>query len=237
MTQYEMRAPNSDKWQFRSGAAIVIAIFLALLCVALWAPDTLTDSTSKELGWAAIALLALFFVGVMWLGVRQQSRELKRKHRVELRDGKITQQNDAGVIVSIDLARIESIHETSGGSLIVRGVGSEDPIGIPREIQGFDEIKRELLTHHAIEPLGFIGFARILVPTLIVVGLGIMMFASHSRAVRLFVGAFVILIQALWTVVILRTARSRKEASAMAAIALLVLVIACWVLYQLGTSP
>jgi hypothetical protein len=232
MTHYEMPARPSYTWRFRAASAIFIALFLALLCFSLWAPDTFSDGTRKEIGFAALGAIVLAMAGGMWLGVKEQSRQRERGFSVELSDGKISQRNDAGVVVVIDLARIDSIQESSSGWLIVRGVGSEEAIGIPRNIFGFDEIKRELLAHHAIEPRGVLAYGRIIVPLLLAAGIGTMLFASHSRAVTLSIGGAAVLLQAIWTAVVLRKSRSRTDATAMAVLSVLVLVICCWVLYE-----
>lgn len=230
MAQYEMPARNPYIWQFRAMAAVSIVLLLAALFISLRMPDTLTDSTSKEIAWAAIAILVVSLVGVMWLAVRHNSWELKRQHRIEMVDGKISQRNDAGVLVVVDLGRIDSIYETPAGWLLVRGTGTEEPIGIPPGITGYGEIRRELVAHHAIQPPGLIGFGRMIVPIVTVAGLAVAMFVPRGRPTRLTLES-VVALQVLWALITLRAARSRSEAAAMAVLSALVLGLCCWVLY------
>lgn len=78
--------------------------------------------------------------------------KFKQNHQWELAGDKLIQQDKNGGIVEIVLNEVTSLHE-SHSWLIVRGGEPPKAITIPSDLNGFEQITRDLTTRCAVTPL------------------------------------------------------------------------------------
>src|SRR5438445_1223319 len=107
------------------------------------------DSIAHSIGWVAGTIMVISIPGLTLLGVKDATWKLKRKLSFELSDERIIQRSDGAAAIEIPLNNIESLHEYRG-LLLIRGGEPRQQISVPREIDDFEVLKRELTSYHPV---------------------------------------------------------------------------------------
>lgn len=196
MTLYEVPAIAPGRRSLRIFLVAVILLLLCLFAVSLWDPEGLTDSVRHLLGYAAMGVVILsIFVGLtlarqigIWKSVQG--------FQVELTDEKIVAKRPQSSGVEMSLAEIRHIRESSDW-LFVRGGELSRSMAIPRMLQDYDGLRRELASHHEIVRWRAYVYALSLVPALLGwVSVLVLVFSRDRATTR--VSAAVVLLVSAW---------------------------------------
>jgi len=225
--------PNDSPYQRTlwnlSGAAIFS--LLGILLFSFFKSAGLSDSVAHSIGWAAGVIMVASVLGLTLLSVKDTTWKLKRKLRLEVSDGKIIQSSDDTEAIEIPLNNIESLHEYRGW-LLIRGVEPGRQISIPKEIDEFETLKRELTSYHPVIvakakvfPLSFLPFVLLIIAWLLLL-------TSHSRAIVLCDGIVVLGLQGAGTYSLLRTLRGKTKLKLIVLTLVLTWLTIAWVVFQ-----
>ena len=156
MVRYQLskHSPYQPALRIFSGGAIFS--LLGILLFSLFEPAGLSDSLAHSIGWAAGVIVLASVLGLTLLSVKDAIWTLKRKLSFELSDNKIIQRSDDAAAIEIPLNNIESLYENRS-LLLIRGGEPTQQISIPREIDDFDALKRQLASYHPIAVIKAIG--------------------------------------------------------------------------------
>jgi hypothetical protein len=171
-------------------------------------------------------------MGLTMLAVKEGTWKLKRKLRFEVSDGKITQSSADSPAIEIALNNIESLLEYRGW-LLIRGAEPGRQISIPKEIDEFEALKRELTSYHPVTlakadvfPFSFLLFVLMIIAWLFLL-------TSHARAVVLCAGIAVLGLPGAGTYSLLRTLRGKTKLRLFIVLTLvLTWVTIAWVVFQ-----
>jgi hypothetical protein len=192
--QLPKHSPYQRTLRVLSGSAIFS--LLGILLFSLFEPAGLSDSIAHSIGWAAGTIMVISILGLTLLGVKDETWKLKRKLRFEVSDGKIIQISDDTAAVEIPLNNIESLHEHRGGLLIRRGEPRQQ-ISVPREINDFEVLKRELTSHHPITVYKAKVYPFSFLPVILMIVAWFLLLTSHARLVVLVAGIAALGLQAV----------------------------------------
>jgi hypothetical protein len=232
MTVYEMppNSPYERRFRFLGWGAVIV--LLGILLFSIDEPAGLSPSAGHAIGWLAGAIVLASIVGALILAVKEGTWKLLRKLRFEISDGRIIRSREASSPTEIPLDQIEYLHEY-GGWLLVGGGNPSRQITIPKEINGFDILKRELLQHCTltspkvkVRPLSFL-------PLVLMIGAYFFLFTSHARAVVIAAGVAALALQGASTYSLRRVWREKTmpKLVMMLTLVLMSLVLA-WLIYQ-----
>jgi len=154
--------------------------------------------------------MVISILGLALLGVKDATWKLKRKLRFEVSDGKIIQSSDDSAAVEIPLNNIESLHEYRGGLLIRRGEARQQ-ISVPREINDFEVLKRELTSYHPITVFKAKVYPFSFLPVILMIVAWFLLLTSHARLVVLVAGIAALGLQAVGTYSLLATLRGKTK--------------------------
>ena len=139
--------------------------------------------------------MAISILGLTLLGVKDATWKLKRKLSFELSDERIIQRSDGAAAIEIPLNNIESLHEYRG-LLLVKGGEPRQQMSVPREINDFEVLKRELTSYHPItvfkakvNPFSYL-------PVILIIVAWFLLLTSHARPVVLVAGIAALGLQA-----------------------------------------
>jgi hypothetical protein len=167
---------------------------LALWSISVYTPLSFTDSTNRALGLVGIAVVFAAGTGAAGLSVREGLWKVKRRVRIEVSEHTIRETRDGNNGSEIPFESIRSIHEYAGG-LVIRGGKASTRIAVPREVLGFDELKRQLSKFSTIEPAKSIGsVGPFLQVSGLITGL-LLLFTGHNTTLILSVGFSLLLYQ------------------------------------------
>ena len=232
MTVYELPPNRVYQRQFRVLGWGAVIVLLCVLFFSIYEPTGLNDSVGHAIAWLAGAIVLAAVVGATVLAVRERTWNLLRKYRFDIADGKIVRSREASSSTEIPLNQIEYLHEYSGW-LLVGGGNPRRQITIPREINGFDILKRELLQHCTltspkvkVHPLSFL-------PLVLMTVAYFFLFTSHARAIVIAAGVAALALQGASTYSLRRVWREKTmhKLVMMLTLVLMSLVLA-WLIYQ-----
>jgi hypothetical protein len=223
---------DTTNWRtFRILGWGAIILLLGICILSIYDPMELGDSARRVLAWAAGVIVLLVVVLAMVLSSRGGLRKLKEGFQFELSNGKITQMSEGRQTVEIPLAQIESLHEYPGW-LVIRGGQPARHITIPSEVNGFEELKRELTAYRAIKPLK----ARIRLfsffPLVLLIVACFYFFTSHNGAIILAAGGAVLLLQGLGFYSIWRLRRNLSRPKLLLLVNVLTWLVTAWIVYE-----
>ncbi len=149
-------------------------------------------------------------LGLTLLSVKDATWKLKRKLRFDVSDGKIIQSSNDTAAVEIPLNNIESLHEYRG-LLLVKGGEPRQQMSVPREINDFEVLKRELTSYHPItvfkakvNPFSYL-------PVILIIVAWFLLLTSHARPVVLVAGIAALGLQAAGAYSLLRAFRGKSN--------------------------
>lgn len=179
----QRRLPRSA----RVGVAWGVVIFLVgVLAVSIYEPMELGDPVRRTLAWIAGAVVFSSVILATALARLGGVRKLKEGFQFELSGDKIIQTHEGWQAVEIPLSRIETLHEYRGW-LVIRG-------GEPaRQVNDFEELKRELTTYRAVTPSKARSRLVVLIPLALLIVACLYLITSHNRTVVITAGSTVLL--------------------------------------------
>jgi hypothetical protein len=142
--------------------------------------------------------------------VKDETWKLKRKLRFEVSDGKIIQSSDDTAAIEIPLNNIASVHEYRGG-LLIRGGEPRQQLSVPREIDDFEVLKRELTSYHPITVFKAKAYPFSFLPVILIIGAWFLLLTSHARPVVLVAGIAALSLQAVGAYSLVAALRGKKN--------------------------
>ena len=200
MTRYTARTDSPNEKAFRIFAYSTISLTLILLLST--GLIELSESTSHALGWAAMGLLVPFMGGVFVLAAKESAWQFWRKDAYDLADGEINRVRENSPSIHIPLSQINFIGESRRG-LIVRGGEPQKWFLIPRSIEDFEGLKRELSACCEVTSVKEKTSYRAELPFIFAVVAYVFLFVSKARPVVLVAGVVALLLQA-WLIFSMR---------------------------------
>jgi hypothetical protein len=208
MALYQVPKHNPYQRTLRILSGGAIFSLLGILLFSLFEPAGLSDSIAHSMGWAAGVIMVASVLGLTLLSVKEGTWKLKRKLRFEVSDGKIIQSSDDFAAVEIPLNNIKSLHEYPGGMLI-RGGEPRRQISVPREINDFEALKRDLTSYHPITVLRAKLYLFSFLAVIFMIVAWFLVLTSHARPVVLVAGIAALGLQALGAYSTLATLRGK----------------------------
>jgi hypothetical protein len=229
MTVYEVPPDSPYQRQFRFLGWGAIIVLLGILFFSIYEPAGLRDSIGQGIGWLAGAIALAAIVGATVLAVKEGNWKLMRRLRFEIYDGKIIKARAESSSIEIPLDQIESLYEYRGWLFIRGGIPSRQ-IGIPKEVNGFDILKHELVAHCPltplkVSPLSFLPLVLMILPY-------IFLFASHARAVVIAAGVAALALQGVGMYSLRRVWREKPMPKLVMPTFVLVWLLLAWLVYQ-----
>jgi len=234
MTVYELPPNRVYQRQFRVLGWGAVIVLLCVLFFSIYEPTGLNDSLGHAIAWLAGAVVLAAVVGATVLAVRERTWNLLRKYRFDISDGKIIRTHEASSPVEILLDQIEYLHEYNGW-LLVGGGNPRRQIAIPKKINGFDELKRELLAHCTLSSPKVKFYASLflpLIPLVLMVVAYLLLFASHTRAVVISAGIAALILQGVGTYSLRRVWRDKPMPKLLIPTFVLTWLLIAWFIYQ-----
>jgi hypothetical protein len=171
--------------RFRVFGGAIILTLLGTCFLALYDPLDLSDSVRRLLADLAIGAAGLVIVGVVILSYFEGLWKLRSRSEFEVFPDKIIEKRlEARFALEIPLNKIRSLSQRSGW-LVVEGDDPLKRIMIPQEIDGFEELKVELSSHHELEASNTTRPVRSFLPILLLVGACGLLFVGRSLFVIL----------------------------------------------------
>jgi hypothetical protein len=231
MAIYEVPANRSyEKW-FRVAACGVILAMLGVLLFSIYQPESVGDSVNHAVGIFAISSLVAAMVGAEVLGAKLGSWKSLQKLRFEVSEGKIIRTDEASSAVEIQLDQIDYLRDYHGW-LVVSGGNPRQNIAIPEEVNGFDELKRELALHCPVpvykakfSPLSFL-------PLIAILACWVAIFTSHIRTVVVAAGFAALAFQMVWTDSLWRGTRATGLPRYVVPLYIYFLLTLAWLVYK-----
>jgi hypothetical protein len=198
MTVYKPQETRSYQRHFRTYAWSAIAVLLGILLFSIYEPQGVSRPTNIALAFLSGAIVLGAILCAYILSAKQALWDVKHVFQWELTADKIIQKHDDGRTVEISLNDVRTLNEGRGW-LFVGGGEPQKTIAIPSDVNGFDQIRRQLMAYCTVtpvnvkrSPIGFLGWgAWISVFVLFVI--------SDSRAVILASGIALLLLYPLLT--------------------------------------
>lgn len=232
MTVYT--APTTPAYQrsFRIFSWSAIALLLGIWVFSIYEPDGVSRSVNIALALLMGAVVLVAIVYAFILSPKEAMRKLKRDLQWELADDKLIQKDKNGGTVEIVLNEVTSLHE-SHSWLIVRGGDPPKTITMPSDLNGFEQIKRDLTARCAVTPLKSTFSPLSFLPHVLWIVCFLFLIISHIRALVFISGAVLLLIWPLWTArSIRRIWRGRPIPKRLLFSCLLSWLILAWVVFK-----
>ena len=175
----------------------------AILLFSFFEPEGTSRSTNVALAVIMGAIVLGTVVCAYLLPYMDAMLQLKRSFEWELTSDKVIQRHRDGKAVEIALHDVKSLHEGRGW-LLVTGIDPSNGIAIPSNLEGFEQIRRELTAHSAEPPI------RVKVSKLpwtaeaIFALASLLAIFSHNLAVFLTSSAIILFVWPVWVVYSLR---------------------------------
>ena len=231
MTVYEVPPNSPYQRQFRFLGWGAIVVLLGILLFSIYEPAGLSDSVGHAIVWLAGAIMLAAGVGATILAIKEGTLKLLRRLRFDISDGKIIQTRQASASIEIPLDQIDSLHQYRSW-LLVRGGIPKRQIAIPREITGFDALKRELLAHCTLTPLKVKFYPLSFLPLVLMIVTYFFLFTSHVRAVVTTAGVAALTLQAVGTYSLWRILREKTSRRLVMLIFILTWLVLAWLVHQ-----
>jgi hypothetical protein len=210
MALYQLSKPSPYQRTLRIFSGGAIFSLLGILLFSLFEPAGLSDSIAHSIGWAAGVIMVASVLGLTLLGVKDETWKLKRKLRFEVSDGKIIQSSDDTAAIEIPLSNIASVHEYRG-RLLIRGGEPRQQLSVPREIDDFEVLKRELTSYHPITVFKAKVYPFSFLPVILIIGAWFLLLTSHARPVVLVAGIAALSLQAVGAYSLVAALRGKKN--------------------------
>lgn len=209
MKVYKVHGPSPYVRRFRVFTWSTILGLLVVCSLSIYDPPNLGDSLRKTIADIAIASVGLVIVGVAMFSYLESVWKLKRSSEFEVSADKISQtRSGARPNTEIPLNALKSLYRRPGW-LILSGGDPPIQMMIPEEIEGFEELRKEMAKHAEIKPIPARNVKSFL-PIPLLIGACALLFAGHSVFVVLAGGISLIFLEgwAFFAFVRLRPMRS-----------------------------
>ncbi len=194
MPLYSAPTTRSYQRRFRIFGWGAIAVLIGIFLFSIYEPEGTGRSTDLALAWLAGAIVLAAVVVVYVLSFKEAKWKVMHTFQWELTTEKLIQRHEDGATGEIPLAQIASLHEYHGW-LLVRGGEPQRLIGIPSDVNGFEDLKRELTTHCAVTPLKIKFSPWSFLPHVLLIAAIFFLVKSHNRIIVLTAGCTAILLQ------------------------------------------
>lgn len=144
MTVYRIPSGRPYQRHFRIFSWSAIGVLLGIMLFAIYEPAEVSRSTNIALAllMSAIVVVAIFYG--MFLSSKEAIRKLQQSFQWELTEDKVVQTQTNGETIEIPLQRITTLREFNGW-LLVGGSESPKEIMISRNVDGYNEIRSQLM--------------------------------------------------------------------------------------------
>ena len=233
MTVYEVPPNSPYQARFRVIGWGVVTVLLGILLFSIFVPDGFSDSITHGIGWLAGAIVLAAALGATALAVKEGSWKLMRKLHFEISNGKIikTREDLPSATVEIPLNEIESLRER-GGWLFVGGGGPGRQIGIPKEVSGFDDLKRELVAISTLTPAKVKVHPFSWFPLLLMILAYVFLFTSHVRVEVVAAGVLALISQGFGTYSLWRILQEKTISKMVMPTFVFIWLVVAWLVYQ-----
>jgi hypothetical protein len=231
MTVYEMPRGSPYQRQFRFLGWGAVIVLLGILLFSMDEPAGLSPSAGHVMGWLAGAIVLGAVVGATVLAGKEGTWRLLRKLRFEISDGRIIRFDEASSSIEIPLEQIEYLHEY-GGWLLVGGGTPRRQITIPKKINGFDLLKRELAQHCTLTLVKVKVHPLLFLPLVLMIVAYFFLFTSHARAVVIAAGVAALALQGVGTYSLRLIWREKTMPKLVMFTFVLTWLILAWLVYQ-----
>ena len=204
---------------------------LMLFLLGLSRTNWINDRWSHALGWVAMSLLVLAFIGIPVLIFKDSMNQFWQKVSFDVVENKIVRVMEGRLPIEFPLDKISFIGESRTG-LIVRGGEPLKGFVIPRTVGGFEQLKHQLSDHCEIAPIATTNPLFRMFPLIVIVGLYVLLLTAKSRSLILVVGAAGLLFQGCVIVGMRKSwAKTRSPKLVVSAFMLSWLVL-LWLVYE-----
>ena len=142
-----------------------------------------------------------------------------------------TREDLPSATVEIPLNEIESLRER-GGWLFVGGGGPGRQIGIPKEVSGFDDLKRELVAISTLTPAKVKVHPFSWFPLLLMILAYVFLFTSHVRVEVVAAGVLALISQGFGTYSLWRILQEKTISKMVMPTFVFVWLVLAWLVYQ-----
>ena len=234
MTRYIV-PPSSNQKMFRIYAYGSIGLMLIVLALSQSTWAGLDDRVSHAIGWVAIGLFWVVIVGALVLIYRESIDKVWRKVSFDLTDGKIIRVMDGRPPLELPITEINFLSESRLG-LIVRTGEPVKSLFIPRKVEGFDQLERQLVESCKASAIEHKTAVTPILPLALMVIFCAALFTAKAGLVIVTVGVLALLFQA-WSILSMRRilARTRSPKILMAVFVFAWLIL-LWLVYQRASA-
>jgi hypothetical protein len=136
--------PGSFREVKRKVIPVMVFVFSFLFLIGILIPALIKDEPAN---WPAIGYILLFFIlltwFVTWSSLKRQQRAFET-YRLTIDDNRIMREQANVPSIIIEKRDIEKIVQNSNGSFTVIGSSKLNAIGIPAQVEDYEEIKNML---------------------------------------------------------------------------------------------
>jgi hypothetical protein len=202
-----------------------------LILLAFSRSEWLDDRLSHAIGLGAVGLLIVVMVGVYVFIFRDSVDKAWRNASFDLTDGKIIRLMEGRPPIELPLNEINFLGESRMG-LIVRS--GEPPKGfvIPREVDGFEQLKQQLTPYCKVPAIENSASLIAMLPLVLTITLYAILFTAKSGSVALIVGVVALLFQG-WSIFSMRNIWAKtKSPKLVMSVFIFSWLVLLWLVYQ-----
>jgi hypothetical protein len=232
MTIYRMPSDRPYQRRFRIFSWSASTLLLAIALFSVFEPQSVSQGTNIALALVMGAVAIAMLIYGLFLSPKESLWQLKNACQWELTEDKIIQSRSDGPTVEISLNEIKSIRESQGWLLVVAN-DSPKGIMIPRDIDGYTELRQQLIARCPLTPTPKRGLILAVLPFVVSAVLFGVVIVSHVRSVVIVSGVALLLLWPIYTGLSLRALRRAKMLHKRVLFSyLLTWLILIWVVYK-----
>jgi hypothetical protein len=231
MKLYKIQQRSPYVRRFRVFGGAIILMLLGTCCLALYDPLDLSDSIRRLLADFAIGAAGLVIVAVAVFSYFEGLWKLKSRSEFEISPDKIIETRlEARSTLEIPLNNIKSMSQRSGW-LVIDSADPPKRMMVPQEVDGFDELKAELSSHHELKSSDPTGSAWSFLPILLLIGACGLLFLGRSFSVILAGASLLLFLEGWGFYALVRIHRTRPIPRFLVLVWIATLLAICWITY------
>jgi hypothetical protein len=201
-----------------------------LILLAFSKSEWLDDRLSHAIGWSAVGLLIVVMVGVYLFIFRDSVDKTWRKMSFDLTDGKIIRVMEGRPPIELLLSEINFLGESPMGLTVRSG---EPPKGfiIPRAVDGFEQLKRQLSECCKVSAIENTPFIPVL-PLILTIVLYAILFTAKVGTVAVIAGVVALLFQVWWIFSMRNIWAKTKSPKLVASVFIFSWFVLLWLAYE-----
>jgi hypothetical protein len=201
-----------------------------LILLAFSKSEWLDDRLSHAIGWSAVGLLIVVMVGVYLFIFRDSVDKTWRKMSFDLTDGKIIRVMEGRPPIELLLSEINFLGESPMGLTVRSG---EPPKGfiIPRAVDGFEQLKRQLSECCKVSAIENTPFIPVL-PLILTIVLYAILFTAKVGTVAVIAGVVALLFQVWWIFSMRNIWAKTKSPKLVMSVFIFFWFVLLWLVYQ-----